>query len=44
MVVGELQNGRVAGATGMKAKHIKGWLADIKREEWENDGVEGLGD
>jgi hypothetical protein len=43
MVVGELRNSRVAGATGMKAEHIKGWLANIKREEQEDNGVEGLG-
>jgi hypothetical protein len=29
---------------GMKAKHIKGWLADIKQEEREDNRVEGLGD
>jgi hypothetical protein len=44
MVVGELQNGQAAGTMGMKAEHIKGWLADIKREEREDNGVEGLGD
>ena len=32
MVVGELQNGRAAGATGLKAEHIKGWLANITQE------------
>jgi hypothetical protein len=44
MVVGELQNSRAAGATGMKAKHIKVWLANIKWEEREDNRVEGLGD
>jgi hypothetical protein len=42
-VVGNLQNGCAAGATGMKAKHLKEWLADMKREETE-DGVEGIRD
>ena len=28
----------------MKAEHLKEWLADIKREEREDNGVEGLGD
>jgi hypothetical protein len=44
MLVGELRNGRAAGTTGMKAEHIKGWLADIKWEEREDDRGEGLGD
>jgi hypothetical protein len=44
MVVGELQNGQAVGVMGMKAKHIKGWLANIKWEEREDNGVEGLGD
>ncbi len=38
-VVGKLRNGRVAGATGMKAKHIKEWLGDMRHKEVE-DGVE----
>jgi hypothetical protein len=42
-VVGNLCNGLAAGATGMKAEHLKMWLADMKREESE-DGVEGIGD
>ncbi len=42
-VVGQLQNGRAAGATGMKAKHLKEWLADMRHKEAE-DGVEGIGD
>jgi hypothetical protein len=44
MVVGQLRNSQVAGARGMKAEHIKGWLAIIKQEEREDDGLEGLGD
>ena len=44
MVVGKLRNGRAAGATGMKAEHLKEWLADVKREEQEEGGVDGLGD
>ena len=42
-VVGKLRNGRAAGATGMKAEHLKEWLRDMSREEAE-DGVEGIGD
>ena len=42
-VVGNLCNDLAAGATGMKAEHLKMWLADMKREESE-DGVEGIGD
>ena len=42
VVVGKLQNGRVAGAMGMKAKHLKEWLRDMKHEEAE-DGVKGIG-
>ena len=42
-VMGKLQNGRAAGAMGMKAEHLKEWLADMKRKEAEN-GVEGIGD
>ena len=44
MVVGQLRNGCAAGATGMKAKHLKEWLADITLEEREKGRVEGLGD
>ncbi len=44
MVVAKLRNGRAAGATGMKAEHLKEWLADIKREEREEGRVDGLGD
>jgi hypothetical protein len=43
VVVGKLGNGRAAGVTGMKAKHIKEWLGNTRREEAE-DGVEGIGD
>ncbi len=32
-VVGGLRNGRAAGATGMKAEHIKVWLNKIQRKE-----------
>jgi hypothetical protein len=42
-VVRKLRNGCVAGATGMKAEHLKEWLRDMTREEAE-DGVEGIGD
>ncbi len=42
-VVGQLRNGRAAGATGIKAEHLKEWLRDMKRKETE-DGVEGIGD
>ncbi len=42
-VVGNLQNGLAAGATGMKAEHLKEWLVDMKRKEME-DGLEGIGD
>ena len=44
MVVGQLQNGCTAGATKMKANHLKEWLANIMQEEREDGGVEGLGD
>ncbi len=39
-VVGQLRNSRAAGATGMKAEHLKEWLRGIKHEELEN-GVAG---
>jgi hypothetical protein len=42
-VVGQLCNGRVAGAMGMKAEHLKEWLHGIIHEESEN-GVAGEGD
>ncbi len=44
MVVGKLRNGCAAGATGMKTEHLKEWLANVKREEREEGGVDGLGD
>jgi hypothetical protein len=44
MVVGQLRNGRAAGAMGMKAEHLQEWLADVTQEEREDGGVEGLGD
>ncbi len=28
-----LRNGQAVGATGMKAKHLKGWLDKIQHEE-----------
>ncbi len=42
-VVAKLQNGWAAGATGMKAEHLKEWLCGIRCEEAE-DGVEEAGD
>jgi hypothetical protein len=42
-VVAKLWNGPMAGATGMKAEHLKEWLCGVRREEAE-DGVEGAGD
>jgi hypothetical protein len=44
IVVGQLRNGCVVGVTGMKAEHLKEWLADVTQEEREDCGVEGLGD
>jgi hypothetical protein len=41
-VVGSLHNGRALGTTGMRAKHFKEWLGDMKHKETE-DRVEGLG-
>jgi hypothetical protein len=44
-VVGELTNGRAAGASGMRADHIKDWLRDVRQEEDpEGQGAEGMGD
>jgi hypothetical protein len=43
-VVRGLQNGRAAGATGMRAEHLKGWFDEIQRNEKaakENPGREG---
>jgi hypothetical protein len=42
-VVAKLRNGRAAGATGMRAEHLKEWLHGIQREEAE-DGEEDAGD
>ncbi len=42
-VVGQLRNGCAAGAMGMKAEHLMGWLCGIKHEESEN-GVAEEGD
>ncbi len=39
-VVGQLSNGRAAGAMGMKVELLKEWLRGIKHEESEN-GVAG---
>ncbi len=44
-VVGKLNNGRVAGASGMRAAHVKKWLHDVQREEDpEGQGAENAGD
>jgi hypothetical protein len=44
-VVGKLSNGRAAGASGMRAKHVKKWLHDVQREEdSEGQGAENAGD
>ncbi len=42
-VVAKLRNGCTAGATGMKAEHLKEWLCSIGREEAE-ESTEGAGD
>jgi hypothetical protein len=42
-VVAKLRNGHAAGATGMKAEHLKEWLHGIRCEKAE-EGVEGTGD
>jgi hypothetical protein len=42
-VVAKLPNGCAAGATWMKAEHLKDWLCGIKREEVEAS-VERAGD
>jgi hypothetical protein len=44
MVVGQLRNGCAAGAMGMKAEHLKEWLAKITLDERDEGRVEGLGD
>ena len=41
--MGKLRNCCAAGATGMKAEHLKERLADMKRKE-ADDGVERIGD
>ncbi len=41
--MGSLRNGCPAGATGMRAEHLKEWFGDMKCKETE-DGVEGIGD
>ncbi len=44
-VAGELTNGQAAGASGMRAKHVKEWLNGMQREEDpEGHGVDGAGD
>jgi hypothetical protein len=44
-VVGKLTNGQAAGASGMRAEHIKEWLRDVRWEEHlEGQGAEGTGD
>jgi hypothetical protein len=44
-VVGELNNGRAAGASGMRAEHVKKWLHDVQQEEdLEGQGAEDAGD
>jgi hypothetical protein len=44
-VVGELTNGQAAGASGMRAKHVKEWLHNVRWEEDpEGQGAEGAGD
>ncbi len=44
-VAGELTNGQAAGASGMRAEHIKEWLHGMQPEEDpEGHGVDGAGD
>jgi hypothetical protein len=44
-VVGKLTNGQAAGASGMRAKHVKEWLHDMQWEEDpEGHGAECAGD
>jgi hypothetical protein len=44
-VVGELTNGRAAGASGMGAKHVREWLHGVQWEEDpEGHGINGTGD
>jgi hypothetical protein len=46
LAAGKLSNGRVAGASRMRAKHVKEWLRGIKREEDPagQGGIPGNGD
>jgi hypothetical protein len=44
-VASKLTNGRAAGASGMRAEHVKEWLNGMRREEDpEGHGVDGAGD
>ena len=44
-VVGKLTNGRAAGASGMRAEHVKKWLHDVQRkEDLDGQGAEDAGD
>jgi hypothetical protein len=44
-VASKLTNGQAAGASGMRAKHVKEWLHDVRWEEdLEGQGAEGAGD
>ncbi len=43
-VVGKLTNSQAAGASGMRAEHIKEWLHDVRWEEDPEGGAEGTGD
>jgi hypothetical protein len=44
-VASKLTNGRAAGASGMRAKHVKEWLHGMQREEDpEGHGIDGAGD
>jgi hypothetical protein len=44
-VAGKLTNGQAAGASGMRAEHVKEWLNGMQREEDpEGHGVDGAGD
>ncbi len=44
-VAGKLTNSRAAGASGMRAEHIKEWLHGVQWEEDpEGHGIDGAGD
>ena len=44
-IVGKLTKGQAAGASGMRAEHIKEWLQGVQREgDLEGQGAEGAGD